>query len=42
MATHQSSPTPDATYHTCTCGAEFESTDALLDHARESHGLDVR
>jgi hypothetical protein len=28
-------------YHTCTCGATFDSTEALLDHAREAHGLDV-
>jgi predicted small metal-binding protein len=38
MATRQQSQTG---YHTCTCGEEFESTDDLLEHARESHGIDV-
>lgn len=38
MATRQQSPT---TYHTCTCGEEFETTEALLEHAREAHGLSV-
>jgi len=37
MATQQ--PTP--TYHTCTCGEQFETTEELLEHARESHGLGV-
>jgi hypothetical protein len=36
MATRQSSST---TYHTCTCGESFESTDELLAHAREEHGI---
>jgi hypothetical protein len=39
MATRQQTPT--TTYHTCSCGEAFESTDALLEHARESHGLNV-
>lgn len=38
MATRQQTPT---TYHTCTCGEEFETTEDLLDHAREAHGLSV-
>lgn len=37
MATSQ--PTP--TYHTCSCGERFETTDELLDHARAEHGLSV-
>lgn len=37
MATRQRS----AAYHTCECGEQFDSTDALLDHAREEHGLAV-
>lgn len=28
-------------YHACSCGEEFDSTDALLEHAREEHGLSV-
>jgi len=38
MATRQQTPT---TYHTCSCGEEFETTEALLEHAREAHGLSV-
>ncbi len=38
MATSQQPPT---TYHTCSCGEEFDTTDDLLDHAREAHGFDV-
>jgi hypothetical protein len=38
MATRQQSPT---TYHACTCGEEFNSTDELLEHAREDHGIGV-
>jgi len=38
MATRQQTPT---TYHTCTCGEKFETTEALLEHAREAHGLSV-
>ncbi len=38
MATrHQST----SSYHECTCGETFDSTDELLDHAREDHGLGV-
>lgn len=39
MATRQTSP---STYHTCSCGASFETTDELVEHAREEHGLVVR
>lgn len=28
-----------AAYHTCECGAEFDSTEELLEHARDDHGL---
>lgn len=38
MATRQEE-TP--TYHACSCGDQFETTEALLEHAREEHGLDV-
>jgi predicted small metal-binding protein len=38
MATRQEE-TP--TYHACTCGEQFETTDDLLEHAREAHGLEV-
>jgi len=38
MATRQPTPT---TYHTCSCGEEFDTTEELLEHARESHGLNV-
>jgi len=43
MATRR--PTADAVeatgiaYHECTCGETFASTDELLDHARDVHGL---
>jgi len=37
MATTQST----TTYHTCSCGKEFATTEELLEHARETHGLDV-
>jgi predicted small metal-binding protein len=37
MATRQEA----STYHVCTCGEQFETTDDLLEHARESHGLSV-
>jgi hypothetical protein len=37
MATRQATPT----YHTCSCGEEFDSTEDLLEHAREEHGLSV-
>lgn len=43
MATRR--PTADAVkatgiaYHECTCGESFGSTDELLDHARDVHGL---
>ena len=36
MGTRQASP---ATYHTCTCGESFETTNDLLAHAREEHGI---
>lgn len=26
-------------YHLCSCGETFETTAALLEHAREEHGL---
>lgn len=39
MATRRA---PTDTYHTCSCGASFESTDELLEHAREEHGLLAR
>jgi hypothetical protein len=45
MATRQPAVDADATsatgiaYHECTCGASFGSTDELLSHAREVHGL---
>ena len=35
MATSQRS----AAYHTCGCGEEFDTTEALLEHARTEHGL---
>lgn len=37
MATRQATPT----YHTCGCGGEFDTTEELLEHAREEHGLSV-
>ena len=39
MATRQQ--TPATTYHTCSCGETFETTEDLLEHARESHRLSV-
>jgi len=39
MATRQASTD---TYHTCSCGATFETTDDLLEHAREEHGFEAR
>jgi len=38
MATRQQTPT---TYHTYSCGEEFDSTEELLEHAREAHGIGV-
>lgn len=32
-------PTP--AYHQCSCGEHFESTEELVVHAREEHGLPV-
>jgi hypothetical protein len=26
-------------YHQCSCGETFRTTDGLLEHAREEHGL---
>lgn len=26
-------------YHSCSCGESFETTELLLEHAREEHGL---
>ncbi|SFR98736.1 hypothetical protein SAMN05216559_2089 [Halomicrobium zhouii] len=37
MATRQST----STYHTCSCGERFDTTDELLEHARDEHGLSV-
>jgi len=39
MATRQSTTT--TTYHSCSCGEQFETTEELLEHAREAHGLSV-
>ncbi|WP_255151281.1 hypothetical protein [Halorarius halobius] len=42
MATRQQSATGaamDGSYHSCSCGATFDSTEELLAHAREEHGL---
>ena len=39
MATRQSTTT--TTYHSCSCGEQFETTEKLLEHAREAHGLSV-
>jgi hypothetical protein len=36
MATRQ--PAPSA-HHQCSCGESFDSTEELLAHAREEHGL---
>jgi len=38
MATRQQPPT---TYHTCSCGEEFDTTEELLEHARDEHRLSV-
>lgn len=38
MATRQSQR---PTYHMCSCGEQFETTEDLLAHAREEHGLAV-
>ena len=38
MATRQ---TPPTSHHRCSCGENFDSTDELLAHAREDHGLYV-
>jgi hypothetical protein len=38
MATRQP-PTP--AYHRCECGETFETTEQLLAHARDEHGLSV-
>jgi hypothetical protein len=38
MATTDRSPT----HHRCSCGETFDSTDELVEHAREEHGLLVR
>jgi hypothetical protein len=35
MATRQ----PVRSAHQCSCGASFDSTDELLAHAREEHGI---
>lgn len=37
MGTRQSSPA----YHVCSCGESFDTTDELVEHAREEHGLPV-
>jgi len=39
MATRQSTTT--TMYHSCSCGEQFETTEELLEHAREAHGLSV-
>lgn len=26
-------------YHTCSCGEQFETTEELVAHAREEHGM---
>jgi len=38
MATRERS----TAYHTCGCGKEFDSTEELVEHAREEHGILVR
>lgn len=30
---------PTGAYHSCSCGETFESTERLLEHARNEHGL---
>jgi hypothetical protein len=37
MAAGQTSPS----YHRCSCGENFDSTEDLLEHAREDHGFVV-
>jgi hypothetical protein len=37
MAAGQTSPS----YHRCSCGETFDSTEELLEHAREDHGFTV-
>jgi hypothetical protein len=32
-------PESSGGYHTCTCGESFDTTDQLLEHAREAHGI---
>lgn len=36
MATRQRAP---ESYHVCSCGETFESTDELVEHGREVHGI---
>ena len=31
--------TSTSAYHTCSCGKAFETTEDLVAHAREEHGL---
>jgi hypothetical protein len=38
MATRQHSRVE---YHTCTCGEGFDTTEELLEHARDAHGIGV-
>ncbi|CCQ33984.1 hypothetical protein HLRTI_002012 [Halorhabdus tiamatea SARL4B] len=38
MATSQQT---QSGYHTCSCGESFETTEDLLEHGREAHGLHV-
>lgn len=38
MATSQQ---PESGYHTCSCGESFETTEALLEHAQDAHGISV-
>jgi hypothetical protein len=34
-------PTPSMSHHRCSCGESFDTTEELLAHAREDHGLYV-